>query len=176
MGSEAKARLRWTILGSGIIVLLIGAVAALTAHAAHPVEIDGTLAHNYVFTKNGVYDHNEVHLNEDSRTFLLNESNFTPTLTDTVFFKDGAVHLWYDRGTTNVVAITLYGQDNQTPAKYVTGSYTNPQSQATNGYIGGGAIAFVGLLGIVVGILWPRLPFARARAALPTAPPARRTP
>ncbi len=157
---------RWGWVGLGALVLVIGGFIFITAHPTQPVEIDGTLAQNYyTVTNKGAYDHTEIHLNGDSRTFNVDEHKFHPTLTDSSFVANGTVNLWVNSGTTYVVAITLRDEQDADAVKYTTDAYDHPNDAVTSAYTAGGVIGGIGAILLLVGLAWPLLPFGRKKAA-----------
>ena len=105
---------RW---GWFVLTALLAAVAALMlagAHPLHAVQVDGTIADYQEFTSAGSYDHNELKLTGDERTFRLNKALFHPALPDELV-REGVVRLWVDEGSEFVVAITLYDENGGEP-------------------------------------------------------------
>jgi hypothetical protein len=155
----------WGWLGIGAVVLGIGGLVFAQAHVTQPVEIDGTFAHYREYTNNGSYDHNEIILNEDSsHSYTLNKNDFHPALPSEVY-KDGKVSIWVDQGTTNVVAIRLYDQQDQNPTMYTTDVYDHPDHSLQNGHLGGEITAGVGGLLMLVGVAWFFIPGRRKQPA-----------
>jgi hypothetical protein len=158
-----------------IVLYILGAIGLIgaiyfvaTAHAAKPVEVDGTLQHFYIHTSNGSYSYTEVILNEQPNTsYTFNENDFTPKVPESAY-KDGKVNLWVDQGTTHVLAITLYDENDQNPIKYASAYYTNPQQLATDNYRSGGIAAVVGLALLGLGyLLQRRIAAQKAKRAVP---------
>jgi hypothetical protein len=146
-------RYKWTYLIAGLLALGFGAFVYFDAHPARPVEVDGTESSYVEVTRNGGYDHNELQLVGNGNTYTLNKTSFHPTLPDQVF-KAGKMQIWIDSGTTTVIAITLYDENDENPVKYATDTYDNPASE-TSGSQGTGIFAsVVGLILIGIFGLW----------------------
>jgi hypothetical protein len=140
IGLIGLLRFKWTWLVIGVGVLGFSAIAFLGAHPAAPVEISGTISDYEEFTRNNVYDHNELSLSGDSSTYTLDKTSFHPALPDSLL-KDGKVDIWVDSGSTTVIAIQLYDENDANPIKYTTDHYDNPASERsdtqTAGVVGG---------------------------------------
>jgi hypothetical protein len=145
----ALLRFKWTYLIVGVIVLGSGLVAYFTAHPTQPVEIDGTESTYVEVTRKDVYSRNELTLVNDSKIYTLNKNSFHPTLPDSVY-KDGKMQIWVDRGSTTIIAITLYDADDANPIKYTTTHYDDPESELSDTQGSGivGAVVGVGLLAV----------------------------
>ena len=160
---------RW---GWFVLTTLLAAVAALMlagAHPLHAVQVDGTIADYEEITSAGSYDHNELKLIGDERTFRLNKALFHPALPDEVV-REGMVSLWVDEGSEFVVAITLYDENDANPIQHTTDLYDNPDSNLQGSYIITGIIGGFSVLCLLVGLAWPLLPWGRKRATQPTRP------
>src|SRR5215470_12044834 len=114
IGLIGLLRFKWTWLILGVIGLGIGGVLFLTAHPAAPEEIDGTITSYKEYTNNGSYDRNELQIAGDSNTYTLDKTTFHPTMPDEVY-RDGKVNIWVDHGSTTVIAIQLYDENNENP-------------------------------------------------------------
>ncbi len=125
-------RLRWAWLILGVILIGVGVAVFATAHAAAPVEIDGTISSYKEYTQSGAYDHNELQLAGDSNTYTLDKTAFHPAMPEEVY-KDGKVSIWVDSGSTDVLAITLYDENDLNPIKYTTDQYNKPGSERSDG-------------------------------------------
>jgi hypothetical protein len=157
---------RW---GWFILTALLAAVAALLLAGAHPlyaVQVDGTIADYQEITSADSYDHNELKLTGDERTFRLNKTLFHPALPDEVL-REGRVSLWVDDGNTFVVAITLYGEHDATPIQHTTELYDNPDSNRQGSYIVAGLFGGFSALCLLVALAWPLFPWGRKRAVQP---------
>ena len=141
-------------IGLGLLSVLIGAIIFVGAHAAVPAEISGTLEHAKEIHPDGSYAHTDVTLVGDPNTYSFERGDMTPAGVDNNFWTDGKVDLWVDQGTTNIIAIQLYGKDDKTPTKYVSDYYVHPQAKIASdrqtGEIAGGlGVAFL-LAGIAM--------------------------
>jgi hypothetical protein len=154
---------RWGWVGLGALVLVIGGGIFFTAQPTQPVEIDGTIAHYREYTTNGSYDHNELILNQSSTSYTLDKNQFQPTLPDQ-FYGDGKVSIWVDQGTTTIVAIKLYDNQDQNPIMYTSDAYDHPSDAVTSSHAAGGVIGGIGAILLLVGLAWPLLPFGRKKA------------
>jgi hypothetical protein len=123
--------IKWTYLVAGLVLLSLGVFGYLTAHPSQPVELDGTLSSYGVVTYNGSYGHNELTLTGDDSTYTLDRSSFHPALPAQVY-KDGKVQIWIEQGSTTIIAITLYDENDESPIKYTTGTYDNPGSELSD--------------------------------------------
>jgi len=145
VGLLGLLRFKWTYLIVGVILGGIGLFTFLSAHPSKAVEIDGTESKYIEVTKSGNYDRNELNLQGDSNTYTLDKNTFHPTLPDEVY-KGGKMQIWIDEGTTTIIAITLYDQDDKNPTKYTTAVYDNPATETSTSQ---GAGIFLGVLGAV---------------------------
>ena len=156
-------RFKWTYLVAGILFLAVGTGTYATAHPTQPVEIDGTESSYVEVTKNNSYDHNELQVTGDNTTYTLDKGVFHPTLPDQVW-KGGKMRIWIDQGSTTIVAIMLYDEQDTNPIKYTTTHYDNPHSGLTDAQGGGLALGAIGLAGIGVFALWIALTRRRGGA------------
>lgn len=140
-------RSRWTWLVLGIVLIAVGAFIYVGAHPAAPVEVDGTISSYKEYTTNGSYDHNELQMAGNSNTYTLDKTSFHPTMPDEVY-KDGKVSVWVDSGSTDVLAITLYDENDENPTKYTTNHYDNPASQRSDGQSAGIVVGVLGAISI----------------------------
>src|SRR5207237_6320874 len=90
--------------------------------------------------------HNELNLQGDSNTYTLDKSSFHPTLPDEVY-KGGKMQIWIDEGTTTIIAITLYDENDLNPTKYTTAVYDNPATETSTSQ---GAGIFLVVLGAII--------------------------
>ena len=149
LGVLGLLRFKWTYLIAGVLLLGLGLIAYATAHPGQPVEIDGTISDYVEHTSNGAYSDNTLQLTADSTTYTLDKNTFHPNLPDQLY-KDGMTQIWIDQGTTTIIAITLYDQNDANPIKYTTPHYDNPQSELsdTQGTGIGAAVIGVALIAI----------------------------
>ena len=68
---------------------------------------------------------NELRLAGDAHTYTLDATQFHPAL-PTQLYENGRTVLWVDQGTAQVVAITLYDQNDANPTKATTPAYDHP--------------------------------------------------
>ena len=150
-----------TYLVLGLLFVGVAGITYFTARPSQPVEIDGTESSYVEYTKSGNYDRNELQLVGDNTTYVLDKTTFHPNLPEQVY-KNGKMKIWVDQGSTTIIAITLYDQNDETPIKYTTAHYENPASERTDAQTGAIPLAILGLVAIAVYGLW----FALARRRL----------
>jgi hypothetical protein len=163
LGILGLLRFKWTYLFLGIVALFIGGIAYLGAHPSQPTEIDGTISDYVEQTSNGAYSGNTLQLTGDNTTYDLDKTTFHPTLPDSVF-KDGKTSIWIDQGTTTVIAITLYDENDENPTKYTTTHYDNPQSELSDTQGGAITAAVIGVL--LIGVFGVALVVGRRRKTM----------
>jgi len=134
---------KWTYLVGGVLLIGFGLVAYYGARPAEPVEIDGTISDYIETTSHGAYSGNTLQLAGDSTTYMLDKNTFHPTMPDGVW-KDGKVQIWIDRGSTTIIGITLYDENDEHPIKYTTDHYDNPGSEVSDTQNSGIAGAVIG--------------------------------
>jgi hypothetical protein len=141
------------------VLVVVGATTYTSAHAVDSVEIDGHVA-NYTEILIGTsYAHNELRLTGDPHTYVLDSRQFHPSLPDR-FGQDARISIWVDRGTTNVVALTLYDVMGLNPVTYTTPNYDDPTTTLRAAQTQGGAMAGAGLVLVLlvpIGLLIARL-------------------
>jgi hypothetical protein len=173
---EPKRLSRFMLFGLlvivGVCAIGLGAAVFATAHTVHPVELDGIIADYKEISVDGMYAHNELRLAGDSHSYILDRRQLHPDLPERLL-KDGKVTIWVDRGTTTILAISLYDQLGLNPASYTSDDYDNPALSARFQQMKGGATAGIGLAVLVLAIVWllgrSRGPTVRGRRAhLPT--------
>jgi hypothetical protein len=153
IGLIGLLRFKWTWLIIGVVLIGIGAVSYLSAHAAAPAQVDGTISSYVEFTRNGSYDRNELQLTADSNTYTVDKTSFHPTLPDSVV-QAGKVSVWIDQGSTTVIAITLYDENDRNPTKYTTNHYDNPQSERSDMQTSGMIAGIIGAILIAISAVW----------------------
>lgn len=158
-------RWSWFVLG-GVLIAIAVAVFA-TAHPAKPIALSGTItSYKEYTTSSGNYDRNELQLTGDSRTFFVTKTDFHPALPESVF-RNGKVDIWYDDGSTRVLALSLYDENDANPTKYTTDVYDHPDREISNAqgfsYILGG----IGLVPLLIGFLFPLMPWNKKKVAAP---------
>jgi hypothetical protein len=137
----------------GVAALLAGGAYAVTARPVNPVEVDGHISAYTEVTVNGAYARNELRLAGDIHTYLIDGGQFHPALPSR-FLKDGRVVLWVDRGTPDVLAITLYDELGLNPETYTTTDYDHPTLAGRGRQIGGSIAALLGLVLLLAGLVW----------------------
>jgi hypothetical protein len=153
LGILGLLRYKWTYLFLGIVALFIGVIAYLGAHPSQPAEIDGTISDYVEHTTNGSYTNNTLQLAGDPTTYDLDKTTFHPTLPDSLF-KDGKTSIWVDQGSTQIIAITLYDENDANPTKYTTTHYDNPQSERSDTQGGAITAAVIGVVLIAIFGAW----------------------
>jgi hypothetical protein len=151
-------RIKETYLVLGLLLLGVAGVTYFTARPSQPVEIDGTESSYVEVTQSGAYDRNELQLQGDSATYTLDKTKFHPTMPDQVY-KHGKIQIWVDQGSTTIIAITLYDQNDENPTKYTTDHYDSPASQLADTQASAFPLGILGLGLIGIFVVW----FAVAR-------------
>jgi hypothetical protein len=154
---------RWGWIALGAIVIIIGGVVFAGAHVIKPVEVDGQFNSISDYSSNGVYDHSEIKLNGSSTTYTFNKDAMQPAWPGT-FVKDGKAVLWVDQGTTDVVAIQAYDQNDQNGVLYATNNFTHPSDALGSGRTGGEITAGIGVVLLLFGLAWPLFPWGKKKA------------
>src|SRR5207237_8904500 len=131
----------------------IGLCQVQSRHRSKAVEIDGTASKYIDVTKSGNYDRNDLNLQGDSDTYTLDKNTFHPTLPDEVY-KGGKMQIWIDEGTTSIIAIALYDENDKNPTKYTTAVYDNPATETSTSQEPGIFLGVLGALFLVVFGLW----------------------
>lgn len=162
-GAMAVSRWGWVVLCLlGALGLMVGGWLLLGAHATVPVRLDGRIGDYERITSGSSYVRNDLRLISDSRTFALDASQFHPSLPDQLY-QNGKVTLWFDQGTTTVVAITLYDQNDAQPVTSTTPAYTHPdlgaQTKQQNSLLVSGA----SLLALLAALGWALLVWRGSR-------------
>jgi hypothetical protein len=124
------SRALWMALAILAILLGLGGIGLggylfASAHAINAVEVDGTIAYYREITINGAYARNELKLDGNGHTYVLVRSDFHPAL-PTRLLQEGKVQMWVDKGTPNIVAITIYDELGLNPVAYTTDGYDHP--------------------------------------------------
>ncbi len=153
IGLANLLRFKWTYLVAGVILGAFGVGTYVTAHPAAPVEVSGTISDYREFTQNNVYDHNELSIAGDSNTYTLDKTGFHPALPEE-FLKDGKVDIWVDSGSTTVIAIQLYDENDANPIKYTTDHYDNPSTERSDAQTGGLVLGAIGAIFVAIFGLW----------------------
>jgi hypothetical protein len=169
-------------LALGVSLMLLGTRVYTAAQVAHPVEIAGAIADFKEVDIEGGYAYNELWLADDSHVYTFDRRQLHPELPQRLY-QDAPIHIWVDRGTTHVLALTLYdllGLNSQT---YTSPTYDDPtlpvtqaQRQGIISGVSGGGVVVVVLLWLLAARLTRRSRLqARARrtqAPRPTLAPA----
>jgi hypothetical protein len=160
-------RYRPPYLIAGFCLLVLGFANYVAARPAQPVEIDGTESTYFEITSNGSYAHNELQLTGDPATYTLSRSDFHPPLPDYVY-KNGKIQIWVDEGSTTIIAITLFDENDQNPRKYTTARYDDPSSTLPGEHDAGIVLGGLGVIALIVFAAWPLVARRRAESALST--------
>ena len=159
---------RWTWLIIGIILAAIGVVTYAGAHVYQPTEVSGTVNKvTDVESSSGSYDHSEVNIDGDSKTYTFHRNDFTPAI-PTTYLQN--VHMWVeDPGSTTIVALQYY--DDQVPdtqaTKYTSDLYNHPEHGVTNAHNTGIGFGIFGLPFLLLGLLWPIFPWGKKKQKQP---------
>jgi hypothetical protein len=156
---------RWGWMGLcllGSIGLMLGGWFLLGAHPTVPVRLDGRVADYERITAGPSYVRNDLRLNNDARTFSLDAGQFHPALPDQLY-QNGKVTLWYNQGTTTIVAITLFDQNDAKPVTSTTPAYDRPdlttQTNQQNSLLASG----VSLLLLLGALVWALMQWRASR-------------
>lgn len=155
---------RWTFYALAGLFIVLGASSFITAHPAKPVAMQGTIASFSEYTRNNAYDHSEIVLNENaSQTYTLDKTNFHPDLPDfDHIYKNGKVTLWLNAGTTDVIALELYDQDNQHPVRYTSAYYDTPGQAMHDNLVTGSILSVISLAFLLMGLFWWKMPWTKS--------------
>jgi len=157
----------WSWFFLGIIVVATGGYFFATAHAAKPLEIDGTIAsyksYESIQNNSNSYVRNDLQIEGSTSVYMLNKKLFHPILPDEIFLH-GKITIWIDKGTPNVIAMTLYDENNVNPSTYTTDLYDHPTIEQSKTQRIGGIIAGVGILIILLSLIWSLLVKSRKRS------------
>jgi hypothetical protein len=177
---RALRRALWVIACSllialGVLVIGVGGVLIASAHSAHPVAIDGSIADYKEILVNGSYARNDLQLVDDNRTFTLDTSQFHPTLPERLM-QYGKIQIWVDDGTTSIVAITLYDQLGLNPTTYSSDVFDHPVRTMVEGQVEGAVTSGSGLALIIVTLVLLRRGGPGRKKPVPLAAPAGTSP
>lgn len=165
--ADVAGRWGWVLLCLlGALGLMTGGWYFIQAHPTVPTPITGRIADYERITSSGTYVRNELHLTGDNHIYQLDATTFQPAL-PLQLYENGKANLWVDQGTTTIVAITLYDQNDANPTTSTTVAYRHPTlamrgSQQNAEIISGASIAL--LLGALV---WAILLLRRLRREQP---------
>ena len=136
----------------GAVGLMGGGWFFIQSHPTVPIQTQGRIADYERITSGSTYVRNDLRLNGDAHTYVVNTTQFHPGL-PTELYQNGRAILWVDQGTSNVVAITLYDQNDANPVKSTTAAYNHPDLAAQSNQqmallVSGASIVFLlGALG-----------------------------
>ncbi len=155
---------RWGWLLLGVIGLGVGGYLFFSTLPLTFVQTSGTITDYSEFTRNGVYDRNELRISTDTSIYVLHKNDFQPDLPDKLV-EDGKVVIWSDGGSTTrtVYAITLYDRNDENPQQYTTNYFNHPDAYQADYQHGGIFFGALGLLALLNGLFWPLLPWGRKR-------------
>jgi hypothetical protein len=169
-------------LALGVGLMVLGARVYTATQVAHPVEISGAVADFKEVDIEGGYAYNELWLAGDSHVYTFDRRQLHPDLPQRLY-QDAPIRIWVDRGTTQVLALTvsdLLGLNAQT---YTSPTYDDPtlpvtqaQRQGVITGVSGGGVAVVVLLWLLAARLTRRARLQvrarRTQAPRPTIAPA----
>lgn len=143
----------WVVLCVfGAFGLMAGGWFFIQAHPTVPIQTQGRIADYERITSGTAYVRNDLRLNGDGHTYVVDATQFHPALPAQLYLNGRAI-LWIDQGTTNVVAITLYDQNDANPVKSTTPAFDHPDlamqgnQQAALLISGAGIALLLGALG-----------------------------
>jgi hypothetical protein len=149
-------------LALGVGLMLLGVQVYSAAQVAHPVEIDGAVADFKEVDIEGGYAYNELWLDGDHHVYTFDRRQFQPDLPQR-FSQDAPIHIWVDRGTTHVLALTLYDLLGVNAQQYTSPAYDDPnlpveqaERQGVVAGISGGGVVVAVLLWLAVARLTRR--------------------
>ncbi|HEX9106563.1 MAG TPA: hypothetical protein VF832_05035, partial [Longimicrobiales bacterium] len=140
-------------LALGVGLVLLGVQVYSAARVAQPVEINGAVADFKEVDIEGGYAHNELWLAGDAHVYTFDRRQFHPDLPQRLY-QDAPIRIWVDRGTTHVLALTVYdllGVNGQT---YTTTAYDDPASPVAQAQRQGIVAGVSGVGIVVVVLLW----------------------
>jgi hypothetical protein len=138
-------------LALGVGLMLLGVQVYSAAQVAHPVEIDGAVADFKEVDIEGGYAYNELWLAGDNHIYTVDRRQFQPDLPQR-FSQDAPIHIWVDRGTTHVLALTLYDLLGVNAQQYTSPAYDDPNQPVTQAERRA-VVTGVSGAGVVVGVL-----------------------
>jgi hypothetical protein len=140
-------------LALGVGLLLLGVQVYSAARVARPVEINGAVADFKEVDIEGGYAHNELWLAGDAHVYTFDRRQFHPDLPQRLY-QDAPIRIWVDRGTTHVLALTVYdllGVNGQT---YTSAAYDDPASPVAQAQRQGIVASVSGVGIVVIVLLW----------------------
>lgn len=112
---------------AGALFLLAAMLLLPQVGAAYLPEIDGSLAADVPA------DSNQVTLQHNGTTFVLDRSILRPSLGDQTLPAGHLVQLWVDQPTqTQITAINVYDEQDQNPASYTSAEFDEAGTRAAN--------------------------------------------
>lgn len=175
---------RWGLIIIGAALLIGGLIYGTRSHPVTYQSVgQGTVAHFLAGDSIGYLE-----MNGSSTLYVLNENDFTPTLNGINTFSDGdTISFVYRTDDTTdidqtstigthlsgpaytVVELTTYSDAGQ--KVYNTSDYSqHPSGTYQNNWLGGGTLAFVGLIIIALAFVLPSLLKKNKAQLTPTAP------
>lgn len=149
----------WAVLCLlGAVGLMAGGWFFIQAHPTMPIQTQGRIADYERITSGSTYVRNDLRLNGDAHTYMLDATLFHPAL-PAELYQNGRAILWVDQGSSHVVAITLYDQNDANPVKSTTAAYDHPDlamqgnQQAALLISGAGIALLLGALGWAIVLL-----------------------
>jgi hypothetical protein len=140
-------------LALGVGLMLLGVQVYSAAQVAHPVELNGAVADFKEVDIEGGYAYNELWLTGDAHVYTFDRRQFHPDLPQR-FYQDAPIRIWVDRGTTHVLALTLYDLLGVNAQTYTTPAYDDPISPVVAAQRQGVVTGVSGAGVVVVVLLW----------------------
>ncbi|HEY7983950.1 MAG TPA: hypothetical protein VID73_07280 [Ktedonobacterales bacterium] len=140
-------------LALGVGLMLLGIQVYSAAQVAHPVQISGAVADFKEVDIEGGYAYNELWLAGDNHVYTFDRRQFHPDLPQRLY-QDAPIQIWINRGTTHVLALTLYDLLGVNAATYTTPAYDDPVSPVIVAQRQGVITGVSGAGVVVVVLLW----------------------
>jgi hypothetical protein len=167
----AVGRWGWVILCLlGALGLMAGGWFFVQAHPTVPVHVSGRIVDYERITSGATYLRNDLRLANDGHTYSVITTQFQPAL-PTQLFQNGRVVLWVDQGTPNVVAITLYDQNDANPVTSTTPAYDHPALAMQTNQQTAELISAVSIVLLLAALGWGMLLLRGQRRPRPAAAP-----
>ena len=171
-GGGFVGRWGWVILCLfGALGLMAGGWFFIQAHPTVPVQITGRIVDYERITSGSTYLRNELRLANDSHTYIVITTQFQPAL-PTQLFQNGRAVVWVDQGTPNVVAITLYDQNDANPVTFTTPAYDHPTLAMQTNQQTAELISAVSIVLLLAALGWGMVLLRAQRRPPRAAPPA----
>jgi hypothetical protein len=153
-----KRRVSWFLFALPLFAL--GLLVLAVTHPLHYVRVGGTVAsYQEITTFANSYDHNELRLAGNPKTYQLDKWNLHPRLLQGVPVGT-PVSIWVEPGNKWIEGITV-GDSQAVRATQTTDTYDHPSDAVRNNYIGASIFFGVGALLCLNGLLWRLLPWNR---------------